>query len=222
MPMLRLLSFLLLAITFAVPAFAEDYPPPTFSIPDTDTTPVDFSVGDIAYRVPRNYITTMENWKGGPQKLVTLAVNIPDLKPFSEDTTTCFTEKDILRQEGCEPFSFEIVAPGQNSTGKASSSSNICKGHKPLQGPFGYQKYVLAPGEEFYKKTEDGRILQYSCQVFESEGKRDGICEPVGNKSTDGPILHYNFALNHLEDIDQIDAGLRNLVDSFIVGPQDE
>jgi len=35
--------------------------------PSTDTTPVAFSVGGIRYRIPRDYIITMDNWNGGPQ-----------------------------------------------------------------------------------------------------------------------------------------------------------
>jgi hypothetical protein len=216
-----ILFLLLVALTMAnIPsqAFAEDYPPPTFSIPDTDTTPVEFSVGGTSYRVPRNYLTTMDNWKGGPQSLVTLAVNIPDLKPFSEDTSTCFTEKDILRQKGCEPFSFEIKA----SIPASADDRKLLHGLKPTEGPFGFDKFNAGNGDEYYRKIDDGNTLLYSCQTFDNNGKRDGICEPVGNTAIGGPALHYSFALNHLEDVDQIDASLRNLVDSFMIGAKDD
>jgi hypothetical protein len=57
--------------------------------PSTDATPVEFSIGNDRYRIPRNYLVTMDNWNGGPQSLVSLHVNIPDLAPFSEKTRAC-------------------------------------------------------------------------------------------------------------------------------------
>ncbi len=80
--------------------------------PSLDTYPVEFSIGGIHYRIPRNYLTTMENWKGGPQYIVTVAVNLPDLKPYSTETLPCFTTKAPERPPGCELLSFRINVPG--------------------------------------------------------------------------------------------------------------
>jgi len=226
-PPLIALCVVFLVACITAPSFAEEYPPPTFSIPDTDTTPVEFSVGGIKYRVPRNYLTTMNNWHGGPQNLVTLAVNLPDFKPFSEDTVTCFTEKDILRKEGCDPFTFEIVAPGDVSASKAFARiRDSFHMRTPIKWMHGYEKYVTGTGDarhEYFKKTVDGRMLLFECQSFDSEGGRDGLCEPLGNRADAGPVLHYVFEMRgHLSNIDQIDASLRNLVNSFMIGPTDD
>src|SRR5258708_1527582 len=73
--------FLLGASQLYVPsaAFAADVPEKYREImkrsqvlerrPSTDISPVDFSVGNVRYRVPRNYVVWMDNWNGGPQFL---------------------------------------------------------------------------------------------------------------------------------------------------------
>lgn len=158
----------------------------------------------------------MDDWNGGPQNLVTLAVNVPDLNPYSEETMACFTVKDILRQPGCDPFAFEIVSRASLSANRTSVRS-LFHSHKPLKGPYGYEKIETGPTDarfEYYRKIEGGRTLLYACQIFANEGKRDGICEALGNRAT-GPALHYSCELGHLKDIDQIDASLHDLVESF-------
>jgi hypothetical protein len=42
--------------------------------PSLDTRPVEFSITGIHYRVPRNYLRTMQNWSRGPQYIVGLRV----------------------------------------------------------------------------------------------------------------------------------------------------
>lgn len=42
-----------------------------------DATPVEFSIADVHYKVPRNYIVNMDNYKGGPQSLVAFRVSFP-------------------------------------------------------------------------------------------------------------------------------------------------
>src|SRR5215469_4758726 len=60
--------------------------------PDQSTAPVDFSVGGVRYRVPRNYLLRMDNWSGGPQDGVTLRVATPSFKPFSKENEACFAK----------------------------------------------------------------------------------------------------------------------------------
>jgi hypothetical protein len=65
--------------------------------PSSETTPADFTIAGVHYRVPRNYIVTMDKWAGGPQEVVTLRVTIPDLKPLDAGTSACLLAKPVER-----------------------------------------------------------------------------------------------------------------------------
>ena len=56
-----------------------------------ETTPIEFEMAGARYRIPRNYIYSMDNWAGGPQDNVSLRMVIPDLKPFSPETVVLRT-----------------------------------------------------------------------------------------------------------------------------------
>jgi hypothetical protein len=194
-----------------------------------DTYPVEFSVGGIHYRVPRNYLTTMEDWSGGPQGLVTLRINLSDLKPYSQDTFNCFTAKPLDRPPGCEPFSFRVYGPGGPSPASGAEaferSRNLFRSQIPIQGPYGFEMYEVGPDNaraEFYRKTDDDRLPLYACKIFDNHGRRDGLCDPLGDRVETGAELRFFFNLSHLKDITQIDAELRQLVLGFTVKVEDK
>ena len=93
--------------------------------PSTDTSPVAFSVGGLNYVVPRNYILTMDNWSGGPQVLVTLRVNAPDMKPLTAETLPCFTATPASRPPGCLPFQFALEGPAGPSAEQAFDNATL-------------------------------------------------------------------------------------------------
>lgn len=184
-----------------------------------DTTPVEFSVGGSHYRMPRNYLVTMDNWNGGPQGLVTVRVNLPDLKPISDETRACFTARVPSQLPNCEPFSFTLNAPGGPSSEEAFSNLKPhFRNREPEQGPFGFEKYEIGPDNargEFYRKVDDGRMLLYSCWISDNYGKRDGICAPDSDRLSTGVVIHFFFKLDKLRDIARIDARLHELVKHF-------
>ena len=138
--------------------------------PSADTTPVEFSVGGVWYRMPRNYLITMESWNGGPQALVTVRVNISDLNPMTEKTRACFAAITTHRLPDCEPFEFRIEGRGMVSAGEAlASARDLFHSQDPIDGPFGYEEYEVGPENarlEYYRKLENGRTL--SVQVSDS------------------------------------------------------
>lgn len=189
--------------------------------PSLDSTPIEFSIAGVRYRMPRNYLTTMDNWDGGPQGLVTVTVNIPDLAPLSHKTFACFTAKPTLRPPGCEPLSFIINAPGRVSADEAfKNMAHLFLNKDPLPGPYGYQEYELGPDSartDYYRMVKDGRILLYACQMFENNGKHDGLCRPISDRVASGSDIQFFFNLGHLVDIAGVDASLRKLTDHFTV-----
>lgn len=194
--------------------------------PSVDTFPVEFSIGKISYRMPRNYLTTMANWNGGPQEgFATLTVNIPDMKPFSADTQICFQAKPLDRPPGCEPLQFRLYGTNGPSADQAfTNMSGLFHSQAPIEGPSGFEKYEIGPDNarlEYYRKIENGTTRVYSCQIFDNHGQRDGLCRPISDRAAQGAFIEYFFNLRHLGDISQIDAGLRKVVEDFTVGAGD-
>jgi hypothetical protein len=194
--------------------------------PSLDTYLVEFSVGGINYRIPRNYLTTMDNWNGGPQPLVTLTINLPDMKPFTKETFDCFTSKGTQRPPGCEPFSFRINAPvGPSADEVLERNRDLFHSQTPMPGPFGFEEYESGPPSartEWYKKIEDGRTRLYRCHFVGDTSERHGLCVPVSDAATTGAAIKFFFSPTHLSDITEIDASLRKLVEGFTVQPGDE
>lgn len=187
--------------------------------PSTETYPVTFSVGGIDYRMPRNYLVTMENWDGGPQALVTVTVNLPDLKPLSQETSACFTAKTPDRPPGCEPFSFRINAPGGASADEAfERNKHFFESGTPIVGPSGFSQYSFGPPDartDFYRKDDSHDTRLFYCHFVGNHDERNGLCQPVGDRVSTGAVIHFFFSPKHLNDIAEIDARLRKLVESF-------
>ena len=193
--------------------------------PSLKTNPIEFSVGRVHYRIPRNYLTTMDDWSGGPQGLVTVTVNIPDMKPLSAETRACFTTKATERPSDCEPLSFTINAGSVVSAAEALTNiKNLTHNQNPKTSSYGFQIYKVGPESartEYYTTSENDRILLYACQIFNNHGKRDGLCDPVGDRLPTGAAIHFFIGLRHLKDITQIDTRLRRLTEEFTVQPGD-
>jgi hypothetical protein len=192
--------------------------------PTLETTPVEFSVAGIHYRIPKNYLLTMQNWNGGPQDIVTVRVNIPDMKPLTEETRACFFDKSFNRTPGCEPFEFTIRGIGLPADATFSNQKRLFHNQMPIFGPFGFEVYEFGSEgarNEIYRKVIGGRTTLYSCYIFDNHGKRDGLCHPDSDRVASGAEIHFFFNLRELADITKIDANLRSLVDRFTVQTKD-
>jgi hypothetical protein len=192
--------------------------------PSLDTYLVDFSDGGIHFRVPRNYLTTMDNWNGGPQAIVTLTVNLPDLKPLSQDTLNCFTSKAPNRPLGCEPFSFRINGSGGPSANEVFErfKKDFFHDQTPTLEPSGLAKYEYGPATApigMYKIIKGDQTRLYSC-FFDGSDQVHGVCQPISDSTTMGAVIKFFFSPKHLSDIVEIDANLHKLVESFTVQPE--
>ena len=151
--------------------------------PSTDTIPFEFSVGGMHFRVPRNYLITMDNWSGGPQGLVTIRVNLPDMKPLTPQNADCFRARRSDLPPGCEPFRFLIEGKPLVSTDQAfEKMRHVFRGQIPDHTEFGYEKYEIGPDNartEYYRMVDDAQTRLYSCLINDSRGKRNGVCRPV-------------------------------------------
>jgi hypothetical protein len=189
--------------------------------PSLDTYIIEFSVGGIHYRIPRNYLTTMEDWNGGPQSLVTITVNIPDMRPVSRETFTCFAAKSSERPPGCEPFSFRINGAGRPSADEViERNRNLFHDQTSIVDRFGFEQFEFGPANArtvFYKTIESGRTRLYICDFNDDRDERNGICQAISDSTTTGAIIKFFFSPKHLSDIAQIDANLRKFVESVTI-----
>jgi hypothetical protein len=208
--------------------------PPSAKLPpnvSTDTMPVEFSVGGIKYRMPRNYLEVMDDWQGGPQRQVMIRVNIPKLEPMSDQTRDCFIQKPYPNlpydEADCNPVDVRISGPGTPTT-KAGTDELIAKLHaahmlsadQPQTTPFGFDYFeILRDNVElaFYRKMSDERMLLYMCLLMiRDDGARRGQCTPSGDQLSTGAMITFSFQQGLFANgVDKIDASLRTLIEGF-------
>ena len=190
-------------------------------VPSMDTSPVEFSIGNVRYRAPRNYITNMENYKGGPQTLVSFKVTVPDFQPFNDKTKDCMTKPLAYLPPGCFPVEFNVISGVPVSDDEAfHNASNLFHSQTPKDGLYGFELYETGPDNariETYRKEANGHTLMIHCLVGDTHVTRDPVCNNTSRlKNQNG--LEYSFYKSRLQYAQQIDGELRKLLDSFTVG----
>lgn len=188
-----------------------------------DTTPVEFSIWNTHFRIPRNYLIVMENWSGGPQTDVTLRVTLPGLKPLTEKTRPCLVDKRFGEIAGCVPFEFRISGSGPSPDVVLLRIRKLYHNQEPLlhnqepqAGKFGFDYYEWGSNGEIYRKTEGDEIFQYECAVF-PRGSLNGECSHQGTRITPTTEINYFFAPSKLAVVVDLDKSLLLLARSFLV-----
>jgi hypothetical protein len=210
---------LLVAALFRIPAplgFGGNQRPPP---PSYATQVIEFSVGELRYRIPRNYLLAMSHWNGGPQDQVTMRVHLSDLAPATAAENAC-ADRAQNAPGACDLLAFTVEPAPRRSVDQAFADvSRDFRNQTPLEGPFGYEKYQMGienPQAEYYRKIVDGQTVVYACSVSNFQESPQGLCSPLEERTPGGAGIHFFFDFGKLGEIDQIDLGLRKLVDSFI------
>jgi hypothetical protein len=189
--------------------------------PSLDITPVTVRVVSVVYRIPRNYLTHLE------PAIPTLKLTWPGLKPLTEETRKCFGSILQSEQAGCTSIDFRLMGSGGNDPRWRALTSrrrfeNSIRGLEhlaPRHSPFGYVIYEMGPAEartEFYWRDE-GQIY-FRCSVSEEEERRlRGVCNDLF-RLDDGNHIQFFFRRSLIEQIPEIEAGMRRLMASFVVG----
>lgn len=182
-----------------------------------DTTPIEIELAGSRYRIPRNYLFQAENWKGGPQELVSIRVVYPGFKPFRPDTKDCMLR---LNKARCRVYDVVILNKFPASEEGFDNLQKLFRKPYPKQGPYGYEVFEIGPEEartEYYRQTSDRGQMIFDCDL-NKKTEIDAICHHVAHAST-GAALSYFFMRNGgLSDAAEVDLGLRNLIDSFYIG----
>jgi hypothetical protein len=190
-------------------------------VPSMDTTPIEFSVGNVRYRAPRNYIVNMENYKGGPQMSVSFELTVPGFEPFSDKTKDCMTKPLAYLPPGCFPVKFHIISDVPVSDDEAfHNASKLFHSQAPKNAPYGFELYETGPDNariETYRKQANGHTLMIYCLVGNPQVTRDPVCNNTSRlKNQNG--LEYDIYKSRLQYAEQIDGELRKFLDSFTIG----
>ena len=144
--------------------------------PATDATPIAFSIDEVHYSVPRNYLVWMDHWGGGPQTLVRFKAALPGFEPFTEKTRACMTAAPANRPAGCVPLEFFIRRGRSDPTDdeRFSNARRLFHSQNPLPGPFGFELYETGPPEarvNTYRKVTGEHMLMIQCILPPSGGQ---------------------------------------------------
>jgi len=182
-----------------------------------ETTPIEFEMAGARYRIPRNYIYSMDNWAGGPQKNVSLRLVVPDLKPFSSETEACMRR---TAKSSCRVYDVEMVNNFTLSEVGFENSKDLFLSHHPKKGVYGFDLYEIGPEnarDERYRKVVDGREIVFDCLVSKVERDQYRICDHVA-KTVSGAYFYYHFPGDPgLKDAIEVDNSIRDLIDSFSI-----
>ena len=185
----------------------------------TDDRPIFFSIMDVNYKVPRNYITHMDNWNGGPQELVKFKLTFPNFEPLTEKTKDCLTAPRAYWPKGCAPIEFWVNGKdGLSDDDHFNNARNLFHSQVSQPGPAGFEMYETGPEnarvETYRKKTLNHTIL-IDCIGNKQDEHGIVTCENYGSPLFNGNGLSYILDYNRLEDAEKIDYGIRSLLSSF-------
>lgn len=188
--------------------------------PSADTSPVSFSIYGVTYSVPRNYITKMENWSGGPQDMVNFRATFPGMQPLTEKTARCLTQPRAYWPPGCIPIEFWIHG-GRGALSDDDHFNNmrdLFHGQIPEKGPAGFEIYRFGPEDaptEVYRKRTPEHTILVTCLYDALDGHRKAVCENYASPLPNGDSLFYLIDLEQIPNAEKIDSAVRSLIASF-------
>jgi hypothetical protein len=180
--------------------------------PSMDTKPVSVKVGDISYKIPRNYIWNLHF------TFPVLKVTYPGFQPLTEETRGCFDPKRA--GPGCTTLELNLRLSLPNnrrfdnlmklvpSEQRESSRRNVD----------GYEVYDLGPEnarQEIYRG--DGDEIGFICKIFDNNGSRDGVCDDAVSLA-DGNAVWFFFCPHQIGEVRKIESGVRQLMSQFKAG----
>jgi hypothetical protein len=192
----------------------------------TDTKPIYFSIAGVHYLVPRNYLVFMNNWSGGSQTQVQFKVTFPGLHPMEDNTKECLLSTNNSSSQ-CAPLEFWLVQ------GNALSDEQVFESQKERldsqtskAGAAGFEVYTITVPKKIepftvdrYRKKVAARTLIIDCAYgVLQNGNRYAHCDNLyGSPLSNGNGISYRIALSQIENAEEIDNGIRALIESFAV-----
>jgi len=120
----------------------------------------------------------------------------------------------------CVPIEFTLIGKTPVSDDERfRNASTLFHSQIPKPGPAGFEMYETGADNarlETYRKVTAKHTLLIHCIIFppKNNGEKWGTCSNE-SRLLDNNTLEYSFYLDQLGNAEQIDNGLRNLVDSL-------
>jgi hypothetical protein len=187
--------------------------------PSGDGAPIEFSIGSLKFRVPRNLLLRMTSSAGGPQISVSVQIEYPTARSTTQRDEAC-----LNGQPPCKLIEVTIYSSSMRSMDEGYENVMKLFEKQPSKGPFGYEFFSLGSEDmpfhlgpdwrgTYYRKVEVGQVFSFVCRDVP---KRAIDCHTYSRTSS-GAVLLYSFPRDLVEHIDRFDASLRELIDSFVI-----
>ena len=181
--------------------------------------PVRLIIGDGTFLIPKNFIWSRDNWRGGKTDGVNLHALLPGLEPYTASNRAEFEKPGWNRKI--------TLVIGEHSTPRrpATLSRELVferrmKGvrFREVDGPNGLRRLVIegkppaVPREHFISRSRNGDFYFVSC--WPDETRRSPSCTTTLQYSKH-VYVQYRFSKSRLNDWQVIDAGILTLVKRF-------
>lgn len=194
----------------------------------TSEEKVYLDVGGNNFKIPKNYISSREDWEGGKQVAVTVRALLPDFEPRTQKNMSIF--KDPNQKRVINIFITEHSVPGSETTKTEMTRRLIYERKiydhgagkkreiKSYSGPHGLIKQKLQPpmitGDElFIAEKANGGFYWVSC-VSEGVDRPVPSCKSYLDYS-DNVVLKYRFPREFLGSWEEFDNQVLVFIRSF-------
>jgi hypothetical protein len=174
----------------------------------------------VRYRIPRNYLTWMDNWNGGEQTLVRLRFTFPGFEPLKRDTEHCLSRSPAFRPTQCVPVEIILRSAGAYDPSDDVGFDNLrdlFRGQGPKSGPYGFELYEIGPSEariNIYRKVLPEHTLVIQCYLPKSGPNNLAVCRSQSRLESNN-VVSYQLYDDQLNDAETIDVGIRKLIRKF-------
>lgn len=174
----------------------------------TSTTPVEFKIGNVRYRAPRNYLS--QTALGFP----TISVTYPGFLPFSDSQERCF--HTVWRPGvGCSFLEIRMRLPYSSRKATARFLSGL-RATRTNKGPAGFSRVDVGPPEARIIIFENVTAGIYATCISSRADDPDPVCEDTFSLK-DSNAASFFFPRTELARLPEIEHRLRSLVDCFVV-----
>jgi hypothetical protein len=174
----------------------------------------------VRYRIPRNFLVSMDDWNGGPQKLVRIKVTFPGFDPLTKATEHCLSQPPAFRPTQCLPVEFILRGGGAYEPPDDEAFDNsrdLFHSQEPQTAPYGFELYETGPPQariNTYRKLTAGRTLVIRCFLPFAGPNNLAVCSSQSRLES-GNFVSYRIYSDQLKDAEAIDAGIRQLIQKF-------
>jgi hypothetical protein len=174
----------------------------------------------VRYRIPRNYLTCMDNWDGGEQTLVRMKFTFPGFAPLNKDTEHCLSRSPAFRPTQCVPVEINLRSAGAyepSDDAGFNNLRNLFRSQDPIPGPYGFELYEVGPSEariNIYRKVLPEHTLVVQCYLPKAGPNNLAVCSSQSRLESNN-VVSYKLYDDQLKDAEAIDVGVRKLIRKF-------